>query len=261
MDTSSVFSSSSSRWSDPPLSSYEVFSPPVGNRSIAVHLAGSSSHPSDICWRYLESLSYGNRIEIDAENERFSEAILSLAKGLSSAINIERIRAFSTRRLSVGAALVRFFATVRQMRIGLMKAFFEDQKMPPLEVPVNSISHLILYETAYPPCFQFKSNTTLFGALEMTYDIESSTFFCSQRNSNNFYVIPPPAYVPVESLEQHATAQLIKDYLHGVYPESYLHVIAERVLGDFYKEPPNKRKREDDDEGPPAKEARIETPV
>jgi hypothetical protein len=258
MDTSSV---SSSRWVDPPLSSYEVFSPPVGNRSIAIHLAGSSSHPSDICTRYLESLSDGNRIEIDAENERFSEAILSLAKGLSSTINIERIRAFSTRRLSVGAALVRFFATVKQMRIGLMKAFFEDQKMAPLEVPVNSISHLVINDTAYRPCFQFQSNTTLFGALVITYDLEDSAFFYSQRNSNAFYVIPPPAYVPVESLPQRATAQLIKDYLHGVYPESYLHVIAERVLGDFYKEPPNKRKREDDGEGPAAKEARTDIVV
>jgi hypothetical protein len=171
------------------------------------------------------------------------------------------MRLFNAKRLSIGAALVRFFATVKQMRIGLMKAFFEAQKMPPLEVPVNSISHLIIYESAYPPCFQFKSNTTLFGALAMTYDIESSTFFCSQRNSNNFYVIPPPAYVPVESLAQRATAQLIKDYLHGVYPESYLHVIAERVLGDFYKEPPNKRKREDDGEGPAAKEARTDIVV
>jgi hypothetical protein len=209
----------------------------------------------------LETLSYGHRIEIDAENEHFSEAILSLAKGLSSVINIERIRHFRATRLSVGAALVRFFATVKQMRIGLMKAFFEAQKMDPLEVPVNSISRLIIDDTAYRSCFSFRSNTTLFGDIVMTYDLKDSTFSCSRRHTNELYVISPPAYVPVESLAQRATAQLIKDYLHGVYPESYIHVIAKRVLGDFYKEPPNKRKREDDGEGPAAKEARTDTAV
>jgi hypothetical protein len=209
----------------------------------------------------LETLSNGDRIEIDAENEHFSEAILSLAKGFSSVINTERIRHFSAMRLSTAAALVRFFATVKHMRIGLMKLFFEAQKMEPLEVPVNSISCLIIDNTAYRSCFQFKSNTTLFGAIPMTYDPEGNTFYCSRRHTNELYVIPPPAYVPVESLAQRANAHLIKDYLHGVYPESYLHVIAERVLGDFYKEPPNKRKREDDDEGPAAKEARTDIAV
>lgn len=262
MDTSSV-SSSSSRWSDPPLSSLDILDPFGEERSISLRLPRDNglSNPKKLCSRYLASLFYGSGIKIDAQHKHF-EGIVSLASGLSSIINSERMGHINTKRLSIGAGLVRFFATVQQMRISLMKTFFEEQKMNPLEVPVNSISHLVIHDTAYRPCFQFRSNTTLFGALMMTYHFDDSTFLCSQRSTNSFSVIQPPVYVPVESLAQHATAQLIKDYLHGLYPESYLDVIAERVLGDFYKEPPpKKRKREDDDEGPPAKEARTDTQV
>jgi hypothetical protein len=62
------------------------------------------------------------------------------------------------------------------------------------------------------------------------------------------------------SLSYLATEKVLEHYVHGRYPEDYLDVIAQCILGDFYKKPvPQKRERENDDEEvPDRKKARTE---
>lgn len=180
--------------------------------------------------------------------------------------NCRREKELKERRIKMVETTRVFFAHVPLLRLR-----FKREGRPVLMIPIERLHGMSVHP--YEDLIFFVAETFMFGSVKVRYDPESGFSIDMPYLSGFLSVSAQEAEkekgecvtVDVGYLRDQAMTALLTNYYHGLYPDDYIHTIAQRLLAGSYAytrdkivpQEPEEALDLDEDYGPACKKVRL----